>query len=280
MPFLDRNGLKIHYKVWPKPAPDAAPLLFIPGLSASAEAFPELFDVLSAHWHLYVIDPRGAGKSPGGAQRFKLRDVAADCVAMLDQEGIESAHVLGLSMGGMIAQELVLGWPERVDALILCCTTCGRRPGKRPGPTIIAKLVGGITGAGRRGPATAESIADSFGGILFGKNAPRDMKIRFFSRRTGHRAPTKRGVLSQLWAVRSFASFSRLHQVDTPTLVIHGDEDILVPTVNAITLADAIANAELQILPGGHVFFYEYQDQFLQRIRDFLERADTSTNPA
>ncbi len=280
MPFVDRDGLQIHYKAWPAPSPDAPTLLFIPGLSASAEAFPGLFADLSATWRLIVIDPRGAGRSPGGVLRFKLRDVAADCVAVLDAEGVASAHVLGLSMGGMIAQELVLGWPSRVNALVLCCTMCGQRPAKRPGPIIISRLVGGIAAAGRGGPATPESIADAFGPILFGRNAPLDKRLEFFGRRTGDYKPTKRGVLSQLWAIRSFGSYARLHQIKSPTLVIHGDEDILVPTVNAMTLADAIPAAELQILPGGHVFFFEYQTDFLARIRDFLGRADATSYAA
>lgn len=274
MPHVDRDGVSIHYAVWPAPHEGAETLLFIPGLSASTEAFPTLFAELAKQWRLVVIDPRGAGGSSNGLQRFRLPDVAADCIAVLDAEGVERAHVLGLSMGGMIAQELVLGWPERVDRLVLCCTSCGRKPGVRPSPRILSTLLGGIAAAGRGGPATPESIADAFGGILFAESAPMERRLAFFSRRTGRYRPTKRGVLSQLLAIRTFASFERLHTLQTPTLVIHGDADVLLPTENAMILADAIPNARLDILPGGHVFFFEVQDLFVDRVNAFLHTTD------
>lgn len=272
MPFVNRDGIDVHYEV--HAGRDAGPdtLLFIPGLSANTRAFPELFAALAQRWRLIVIDPRGAGRTVPALHRFALADVAADALAVLDAEGVERAHVLGLSMGGMIAQELALDAPDRVRGLVLCCTMCGRRPGVRPGPAVVGRLVRGLASA--RGGADAESIALGFGGLLFADDTAMDRKLEFFGPRSGSAAPTKGGILSQLLAIRTFSTFERLHRMRAPTLVIHGDRDILVPTVNAVILAEAIPGAHLEILPGGHVFFFEHQPEFLERIHAFFDTVE------
>lgn len=274
MPFVRRDGIDIHYETYPCEDESRGTLLFVPGLSANTRAFPGLFAALAEIWRVIVIDPRGAGRSVSALHRFSLADIAADALAVLDQEGVEEAHVLGLSMGGMIAQEIALDAPDRVRGLVLCCTMCGRHPGVRPGAAVVGRLVRGLASA--RGPATAENIADGFGGILFADGTDREKKLEFFGPRSGASAPRKRGILSQLLAVRTFSTFDRLHRIGSPTLVIHGDSDILVPTVNAMILADAIHGVELEILPGGHVFFFEHQPEFLERVVGFLDRVEAA----
>ena len=273
MPFLERNGSKIHYEVLPSHRPDAETLVFVPGLSANTRSFPALFDALQHRFNLVSLDPRGAGQTQVARRRFHLRDVAEDAVAVMDTLELERPHVLGLSMGGMIAQELVLAYPDRVQDLVLCCTMCGAKPGKRPGPRVVTRLIRGILGA-RGSGRSAEGIAARFGPLLFAPETPMDVRVQFFRPRAGSNAPSKAGLMSQVMAVRAFGGHRRLGDVAHRTLVIHGDADVLVPTVNAHVLQDAIPNAELALLPGGHVFFHEYPELFLSSLDQFFAGGD------
>lgn len=270
MPFLQRGSTRIHYETLPCHGATQGTLVFIPGLSANTRSFPRLFDSLRTRFDLISLDPRGAGKSTNTFSSFRLKDVADDAVAIMDELGIQQTHIMGLSMGGMIAQELALAHPERVGDLVLCCTMCGNRPGRRPSPRIVGRLIRGIAGAA--GDArTAEGIAERFGPLLFAEGTPKELQVDFFGPRSGSNAPSKRGLFSQLLAVRSFGVHRHLSTIQHRTLVIHGTEDILVPTMNAQVLYDALPNAELALLPGGHVFFHEYPELFTQSLDQFFE---------
>ncbi|MCB9531891.1 MAG: alpha/beta fold hydrolase [Myxococcales bacterium] len=276
MPFVRRGDADIHYETTSGPSPEAPWFLLIPGLSANTRAFPTIVAAMAATYNVVTVDPRGAGLTQPRVANFTLADIAADVVAVLDALRIAQADVLGISMGGMITQELVLGWPERVRTMVLCCTTCGRRPGVRPSPRVIGSLLAGIARPSR-GTPKLDMIIDRFGPLLFDQSTPRDIRRGFFAPRVGGSSgaypgsPTAAGVVAQLLAVRKFGAHSRLATVDRPTLVFHGERDVLVPTVNARILHDAIPGSELDVMPGGHVFFFEHHDRFIERIRRFYD---------
>ncbi len=275
MPFLQRGSTRIHYETLPSHSTPEGTLLFIPGLSANTRSFPRLFDALRHRFDLISLDPRGAGQSTNTFSRFRLKDVADDAIAILDELEVSRSHVLGLSMGGMIAQELTLAHPDRVADLVLCCTMCGNKPGRRPSPRIVTRLIRGIVSAS--GDArTAEGIADRFGPLLFAESTAKQTRVEFFGPRAGSNAPRKRGLFSQLMAIRSFGVHQHLNMIEHRTLVIHGDDDILVPTVNARVLHEALPNSELAVLPGGHVFFHEYPDLFIQSLNRFFEASPST----
>lgn len=269
MPFIDRGGARIHYERLTGPSGSDDALLFIPGLSANTRSFPTLFDELRRRFEVISFDPRGAGRTDASG-RFRLSDVADDAAAVLDEVGLASTRVLGLSMGGMIAQELALAHPERVDDLVLCCTMCGQRPGRRPGPIVIGRLLRGILTA-RGGRRSVESVVDRFGSLLFADDTPRETRLEFFRPRTGSNAPTRAGLVSQLLAVQAFGTYRRLGSIPHRTLVIHGNDDILVPVQNAHVLHAALPNAQLALLPGGHVFFHEHSNAFLAHLDKFFD---------
>jgi pimeloyl-ACP methyl ester carboxylesterase len=277
MPLIERDGSTIHYETLPSEQADAETLVFIPGLSATTRSFPTLFEELTQRFHIVALDPRGAGQTRLASKRFRLRDVADDVVAVMDALQLERPHVLGLSMGGMIAQELVLAHPERVSDLVLCCTMCGEKPGRRPGLRVVGHLIRGILGARANG-RSAEAIAARFGPLLFAPQTPEAVRVHFFRPRSGSNAPTKSGLVAQLLAIRAFGTYRRLGNVQHRTLVIHGDEDILVPPVNAQVLHDSIPNAELALLPGGHVFFHEHPELFLSSLDRFFADSGRSSH--
>jgi pimeloyl-ACP methyl ester carboxylesterase len=106
------------------------PVLLIMGLSANVDWWPPMFvEPLARNWRLILFDNRGAGRTKGDHSRFSIPLAAQDSLRLLDELKIERAHVIGMSMGGMIAQEMTLAAPERVAKLVLACTTCGVRSG-------------------------------------------------------------------------------------------------------------------------------------------------------
>jgi pimeloyl-ACP methyl ester carboxylesterase len=273
MPTTRRDNTEIYYETSGDPQSPRGALLFVPGLTATSKAFPELCAALARHWHLIVIDPRGAGRTAPHFSRMKLADIAADAVAVLDAVGVERAHVLGISMGGMISQEIALLAPERVRGLVLTCTTCGRGGGVRASLRVMAKLSSSLLRGGR--PTSAAEAAKAFGDVLFAPGFPFERRAQFFRTRVGSEKPTRGGALAQMLAVLAFSSADRLGGLSLPTLVIHGDRDVLVPTENAPRLAARIPGATLEILPGGHVFFYENHDAYFSRVDTFLANVES-----
>ncbi len=195
--------------------------------------------------------------------------MADDTAGLLTAIGTEKAHVLGVSMGGMIAQELVLNHPQRVQGLVLGCTTCGPSHGVS---------------------VPAETLA-RFGGIV---NLPMGERIRKFWEITitpefvtsgnafldgiieiGMKTPTPMETLGrQLAAVQSFDTYDRLPQIASPTLIVHGDRDVLIPVGNADVLHERIPGSRVRIVPGvGHCFFWEKPQESAGAIVDFLSKA-------
>ena len=167
--------------------------------------------------------------------------MADDAVAVLDAAGIERAHVYGISMGGMIAQELALNHPERVRSLVLGCTASG-------GPTAIAAEPIVMQTLMARATMTPEEGAEAMVPFIYG-STPRarideDLAIR---RRTFPRAE---GYLAQVQGIMAWSCYDRLENIHVPTLVLHGDADQLVPPGNGQLLAAKIPGARLTMFAG------------------------------
>jgi pimeloyl-ACP methyl ester carboxylesterase len=185
----------------------------------------------------------------------------------MDAAGIESAHVMGASMGGMIAQELALRNPERVRSLLLGCTSCGgfraRPPNLRRVP--IFRNWRGLTNEQR-----ARAVVP----MLYGPRTPRevieeDLEVRLI------RYPTMRGILYQAMAIPFWSSYRRLHRLQMPVLVMHGDKDRVLPPLNGTRLAARIPGAKLVMVPdAGHMLTSDAPYETMGAILSFLERAE------
>lgn len=250
-----------------RPGASRVPLLLVPGLAGTTTAFPEIVSAVTRERPVITFDPPGAGLTRPHRLGFTLGDIAADAVALLDHLEVDQAHVLGISMGGMIAQELALGWPERVVSLTLGCTTCGTPHGVPPPVRSIARLVRGLALTPRvRSASDADRL---FRDVLFARTTPESVRLEFFANR--RRAPmgTPAGLAAQLLAVRRFSSGHRLGDVEVPTLVTTGEDDRLMPTENSVLLARGVPGSSLEILPGGHVFFTESRERFAAMLSRF-----------
>jgi pimeloyl-ACP methyl ester carboxylesterase len=237
-------------------------LLLIQGLGYGRWSWDPVVPALAQRYRVLWFDNRGIGDSdkPEGPYTAKL--MAADALQVLDEAGIERAHVLGASLGGMIAQEVAAGSPERVDKLVLCCTTPGG-PTTVPMPDVTVQLF-----------AEAATLAPDVALRRFVVNAlgsdPADELVEELYQRRVANPPDPAGWQSQAAAGLTFAGADGA--IDAPTLVVTGTEDNVVDPRNADVVASRIPGARVERLDGaGHLFFWEQPDAFVRIVSEFLQ---------
>lgn len=258
MPFVENQGAKLY---WDEQG-SGDPLLLIMGLSYPSYMWHRSRPVLANRYRTIAFDNRGVGQSdvPPGAYSIAL--MASDAVAVLDGAGVESAHVLGFSMGGMIAQEFALQYPGRVRSLVLGCTAAGGPHAVQAEPAAIQTLM--------RRDLTPEESKEAIIPFIYDPGTSRerideDMAIRM------KWYPTPQGYLGQLQAIFGWESYSRLSQITVPTLVIHGETDRLIPAANAKLIAHRIPGTKLVLIPhASHIFDTDQPDTTHHEILDFL----------
>lgn len=234
-------------------AGDGAPLLLIPGLGARSSVFDPFTPDLSRRHRVITFDPRGLGESDIGGD-VTLATMALDTVAVLDAAGVTTAAVFGASMGGLVAQHLVVDHPERVARLMLAATAPGGGQGRAASPADHAALLG----RGARTPEDAYRLACT---VLYSPQFQRTHEA-FIEEQIRERArnPVRPRVFSAQERAMSQPddSFGRLAGVTAPTLVLHGTGDVVTPYENARILARQIPDATLRPFDGcGHLFFHE-----------------------
>jgi pimeloyl-ACP methyl ester carboxylesterase len=212
-----------------------------------------------------------------------LRDLADDGVGLLAALGIEKAHVMGVSMGGMIAQELVLSHPERVERLVLGCTTCsgGSQPRREGGAVPAApEMIDLLTPKPEL--SREEQLRRSWPALSPPEfiEAHSDVLEERLRLSLINPTPVETGM-RQMAAVQTFDAFDRLPQIKAPTLVIHGDRDAIVPVANAYVLKERIPGAEIHIVPGaGHLFTFEAPEEAAAAVVEFLSKAPVGAKSA
>lgn len=258
MPYTHNGRVRIH---WQEEG-QGDPLLMIMGLGMPLNMWQTLRPMMARHFRCIVFDNRGAGESHS-LLPYSIPKMADDAAAVLDAAGVESSHVLGLSMGGMIAQEFALRHPGRVRKLVLGCTQCGGSETVRADPEVYRAL----------SPFRLESRARRIAHIvpyLYDPSTPRDRIDRDLAVVRRH-PPHIWGYLGQLGAIVAWRSFDRLPLIHHPTLVIHGETDRLIPAGNAHVLASQLPNCTLVILPqAGHLFPSDQPERTYDELCRFL----------
>src|SRR5829696_4246369 len=244
MPYTTHEGIHL----WWEEEGVGDPLLLIMGLGATLEWWARLRPSLAARYRIILFDNRGVGRSDVPPGPYSIPAMADDAAAVLDAAGVRSAHVFGLSMGGYVAQELILRDPRRVRSLILGCTSCGGREAVRAETEVVSAL-------GARARMTREDAARGMVPYTFDASTPRDRIEEDLAMRLRANV-TNAGYFAQFDAVRAWGgAHQRLAQIAAPTLVIHGETDRLVPPDNSRILARGIPNARLVMLPNAsHIF--------------------------
>lgn len=262
MPCAQLDGFELYYEIHGQ----GQPLVLIRGVGSTADNWYEQVPAFAPHYQVVIFDNRAIARSgdPGG--EFSMADLAGDTVGLMDALGLERAHVLGLSLGGMIAQEVALSYPRRVDGLVLAATHCGGQNAVPAAPEIIEAfgrlLTTGdeeaLAGAAKAlfAPATLES-------------RPRVLE-RYYETNAIYEVPAE-VMMRQYGAVQGFDAWQRLASLTAPTLVLSGDQDALIPPVNSENLASQITGAKLVVIPGGgHQVLIEQPEAANQAILEFL----------
>jgi len=267
MPFVSAtDGTRIHYEVTGKPG--ATPVLMIQGLGASKNAWNLQRIAMATRFRIISFDNRGAGRSDKPTVPFTLEQMAEDAIAVLDAAGIETAHVVGASMGGVISQIVAVKHPHRVRSLTLVCTACRNHPWRQELLQSWAKT------------------AEEKGMIEVGKEAAQwVMSPRSFRRLVP--AFTWMGPLAALRPRHSFVSqidailntredlVDQLSTITAPTMVIVGNQDILTPRGDSEEIAERIPNAELVVISGAaHGLMMEHSSTFNKILIEFLQRTE------
>lgn len=243
------------------------PLLMIMGLGGQASSWGEPFlTSLRPHFRIIRFSNRGTGQTDKPSNDVTIRLMADDAAGLLQELGIESAHVLGISMGGMIAQELALNHAQRVQGLVLGCTMCGFKHGTPARPEVWSVL------APQPGVPPEEQMRKSWPIVSTPEFAEREREFLEEMLRTELVHPTPIATLVRhIGAIQGFDTYDRLPKNQASTLIIHGDRDQLIPVQNASVLRERIANSTLHTLADtGHTFFWEKPEESAEAIVEFL----------
>ena len=264
--YVRSGDLRIAYEVR-GPAVSRRPvLLLIQGLGLDRAGWGPALGRLQRRFRLVLVDNRGSGRSAASGS-FSVADMAGDALAVLDDAGIGTAHVLGASLGGMIAQELAVRHPDRIGRLILACTTPGW-PFAYPMPLPSVRLIA----AGRRLPP-AEVVRRNVENALSAATvADRPTLVqRIIDGQRSLSEPDPDAWQAQAAAGGRYAGSLRQRRIRARTLILHGTADRVVDPRNARLLAARIQHAELVTFPGlGHLFFWEDPDGFAATVTSFL----------
>ena len=244
------------------------PLVLIPGFASGTWSWKHQVGPLSEHFRIIVLDPRGIANSERGEVPGTIEQIADDVAALLDHLGLGSAHVLGISFGGFVAQEFAVRHRSKTRKLVLACTSYGGAGHVAPSPEF---LIGFTSTTGLNSPARIRQyLARAFQEDFLARDP--DVFEAFCEARERNMVPED-VYLEQLKSAMSFDFADAAKSIDVETLILSGDADTIVPVDNSRNLASVIPDAELKIVEGaGHMFFVERADAFNQAVVDFLKK--------
>lgn len=245
---------------------EGRPLILIQGLTATLDWWDASFlDKLARDYRVIIFDNRGAGRTAAPEGEFSIEQLADDTAGLMDALEIEKAFILGYSMGGMIAQGLAISHPEKVEKLVLCATFCGGSNSTFATQEVLGKLVD------RSG--TIDDLMNRFLGLMFDADWIKENShlLEDFKRRYLLAPTSAHNATRQFMATATFDAYDRLKDVNIPTMVVCGSEDIIIPADNSRVIADAIQGASLLEYPGcGHGFLWQREEEFLEELQGFL----------
>jgi pimeloyl-ACP methyl ester carboxylesterase len=279
MPKVKVNDIQVYYEV----NGEGFPLVMITGCGGNAEAWdPRLVEWLSKHFKLILFDNRGAGRTDLSKGEYTIRLFADDTAGLMNALGISRAHVLGISMGGMIAQELAINYPEKVSKLILCSTCSQYCPTEEQSRVTEAMI----------NQASMEELTEIVLSFPFASDYPRDFlrenpivvfgltsdfvkenpdMARLLFQRGAQYPISPEGLRLQYGAILRFNTRARLKHIKAPTLVLHGRKDTQIrPDQNGSSLAKGIPNARLVFFEKSNHLLAEEMEGVIHAMTEFL----------
>ena len=261
MPEAELGDLVLHYE--DRGDPGARALLLIAGIPAIADDWSSLAEPLSASRRVIAYDNRGSGASSVTPGPYTMAQLAADGIGLLDALEIDRAAVCGFSLGGMVAQELALEAPERVERLILGCTHAGLAHAARQSRETERAFVANPDDWGARMRALAP--------LAFSERIDPEQLEHFIAKKSAD-VQDNEGYDAQIAAVLGHDTYQRLPRIACPTLVVTGDADKVIPGASSDVLAERIPGARLHVIEdAGHLFFLEQPAETLELFEAFLD---------
>jgi 3-oxoadipate enol-lactonase len=270
MPRASINGVNICYQVKGR----GEPLVLIQGLGSPGSGWFFQCRAFSRFYKVIVLDSRGAGRSSKPGAQYSVRTMADDVIGLMDHLGIDKAHILGASMGGMIAQEIAISYPQRVKKLVLACTIADASG--VDDAAMMQRSLGLGDGASEADMGSMDArLMGKVMGTVTALSFNRRMYRTFFvpvAKLYFRYGRIAEGVLGQLRSVASHSTLDRLSQIKAPTLVIAGTDDKIMPPQSSDILAKNIPGAkQIKIEGGSHSFFIEMHGRFNREVLEFLK---------
>jgi 3-oxoadipate enol-lactonase len=264
MPTVKANDINIYYEIHG----EGEPLLMIQGYSFYSGHWMTLVPELSKEYRAIIFDNRGTGRTDKPEPPYTMKMMAADAKGLLDAIGIDKANVFGVSMGGMIAQELALTYPDTVVNLVIGCSNCGGKESVAPTPEALAFLFNP-----EMAKLPLEERARLTAPWLWTKDFIdiNPQMVEMLVSVTAKYPTPDNGFSGHAAAIMSHDTCERLPQIKVPTLVIAGDSDRLIPNENSKIIASKIPGAELVIVKNAGHGFTQSPDA-AKAILDFLNR--------
>ena len=249
MPTVNTGSVNIHYETYG----NGDPLLLIMGFAMPGAAWLPMLPFLAGFRCIY-FDNRGVGQSDKPTGAYTVPEMADDASGLLKALGINRAKVFGVSMGGMIAQELALRHPEQVERLVLGCTMAGGATAKPTAPDVVERLMTGNALMASDPDRALDLILPILMPTEFIAAHPELKPMLTAAMAMEPRTPPA-AIASQAAGIMQFNAYDRLPQIKCPVLIVHGDSDVLVPSENAAIIKSRLPQAEVIMIPGaGHAF--------------------------
>lgn len=260
MPYVLNEGAEIYWEAHGR----GTPVLLIMGLSFTLEMWSRLLPSFARGYRVVLFDNRGMGRSSVPRGPYRIQKMARDAVAVMHAAGLGPAHVIGASMGGMIAQELALCHPDMLRSLLLGCTSHSGLFGRWPDFSRVPTRPGGTRAEQER------SVVQ----LLYADSTPRERIEEDIALRAQCNW-SRQGFLNQFAGILLWSSYLRLQRICKPTLVVHGDEDRLVPPANGRVVAQRIPGAQFELIPNaGHVLTTDQPEACAELLLRFMRTID------
>jgi len=262
MPYFNSKDAKIYYEVHGK----GQPILMIAGMASDSKSWQFVLDKMTKHYRLIIFDNRGCGRTETKAETYDLKDMARDAIELLDFLAYEKVHLVGHSMGGMIAQELALMEPARIDKLVLASSS-PKLPEKADG------ILQDLYKKWKDGFDMAEWFRIMFQ-WLFTVKALENKKFMDAAIIFALAYPypqTLEGFKGQVEAITSFDATDRIHRIKHDTLIMSGNKDILIPPEESRQLLDLGGKTTFRLINNAaHSIHAEHPGEFVDAVIDFL----------
>jgi 3-oxoadipate enol-lactonase len=261
MPFVESSGASIY---WDEQG-NGAPVLLIAGLGGSSGFWHRIRPILRGRYRTIAFDHRATGQSSAGAP-YSIPQMAADAAAVLNAARINTAHIFGFAMGGIIAQEFALQYPKKVRSLILGGTSPGGTAAVPPQADVITVL---------KSSEHSEQFLSAVN-ILSHVEWTSAQRVQEDLEVAKKGAPSTEVCAAQIRSMSTWEVCRRIQQLNAPTLVIHGENDRIVPVENANLLASRIPGAKLKLIArAGHLFLTDQQEASQAALLEFLSAQAT-----